>query len=114
LDPANDAQRRFNRKLSGIRTVTTENVIGLWKLRFAILKRGIGTKLNLATNIIIATAMIHNICLLWNEPDPLEDGLEDMTEDDDDDSEGQPEEVVQAGVRAAGQARRDWLTQNFC
>jgi len=37
--------RRFNRSLTAIRTVCTENIIGVWKQRFPCLRMGLRLKL---------------------------------------------------------------------
>lgn len=111
----NRAERRFNAKLSGLRTMCTENVIGLWKQRFACLKKGLGTKLNLTLDLIVACAVLHNLAIFWQEPEPEE-------EEDADDSDGEnnhqnadgPAELNRLEVRAAGQAHRDWLCQTYC
>ena len=112
-NPDTISKRRFNHRLSGIRTLCTENLIALWKLRFQCLRRGIGTKIRLAANIVLACGILHNMCILWSEPDPND---EDENEDDDDDDNevGQNPPQSQTAIRAAGQVKRDFLSQNFC
>ncbi len=58
----------------------TENVFGIWKMRFPILNH-IGCHIPLAQDIITATAILHNILVRWNAnlpdldlPDDLADG----------------------------------------
>ena len=107
-------ERRFNAKLSGLRTICTENVIGLWKQRFTCLRKGLGTKLNLTVDIIVACAVLHNLAIFWQEPEPEEEadkGGEDENYDQNDDGRA---EMNRLEVRAAGQAHRDWLCQNYC
>jgi len=60
---------KFNRALSGLRTICTENTIGIWKRRFPILKRGITTRVSTAIEITRACAMLHNMAILWQEQD---------------------------------------------
>jgi hypothetical protein len=111
-DDAN--KRRFNKKLSGLRTVSTENVIGLWKLRFPALKIGLKTRINTSCDIIVATAVLHNLALLWCEPDPLENDQEDNEIENNGPHIQQIANRNQAAIRAAGQVKRDWLTNNYC
>jgi DDE superfamily endonuclease len=109
--PETDAKKRFNYRLSAIRTICTENLISLFKLRFQCLRRGIGTKIILASNIVLACAVIHNCCIMWNEPVPEE---EDLEENGDEEQELTQSVDEQIGIRAAGQSKRDFLMLNFC
>jgi len=109
------AERRFNAKLSGLRTICTENVIGLWKQRFACLKKGLGTKLNITVDIIVACAVLHNMCIYWQEPDPEHDEADDDSDHENNEPNGDFRgERNHLEVRAAGQAHRNWLCENFC
>ena len=113
--PADLKHRRFNAKLSGIRTICTENLIGIWKRRFPVLVTGLRTKLNFTLDIIVALGVLHNYAILWSEPDA--DGLEGLPPPEDNDQDGQAENGVRQGAaatRAAGQAYRDWLADQFC
>ena len=100
--PADPKHRRFNAKLSGIRTICTENLIGIWKRRFPVLVTGLRTKL------------MFNYAILWAEPDA--DGLEGFPPPDDDQDDPAENGARQgaAATRAAGQAFRDWLSDQFC
>ena len=70
VDVYNDRRKRkFNKKLSAIRTIMTENIFGRWKTRFPIITN-LRTHLELSQKIIIATAILHNIATLWNEQLP--------------------------------------------
>jgi hypothetical protein len=111
LRPEQPRERRFNYKLSAIRTLMTENVIGLWKRRFPALKMGLRTNLKNSCNVIIATAVLHNISILWKEPCP-EDNQDE--EDDQDPEAPVPPDVSGRPVRLAGQIRRDWMRDKFC
>ena len=110
--PEDPQKRRFNYKLSAIRTICTENIIGLWKRRFPCLRMGIRTKLSTAADIVVATAVLHNLALLWGEPEPEpEDGEVDA--DVGQDNFNQTNRTT-AAIRVAGQLKRDWLAVNFC
>lgn len=72
------AEARYNEAL--IRTrVIVENTFGIWKRRFPIMAYGCRTKLPLTLNMIIATAVLHNIArnageeLPPNEPEHNEE-----------------------------------------
>jgi hypothetical protein len=108
--PEDPQKRRFNHKLSAIRTICTENVIGLWKRRFPCLRMGIRTKLSTACDIVVATAVLHNLALLWGEPEPDDVGFED----EDNLDNFQPPNRTATAIRVAGQLKRDWLAMNFC
>ena len=62
-------KRRFNRKLSGLRTVVTENVFGVMKRRFPVLNMLRANRDN-ARKHVIAIACVHNICIRWDDEDP--------------------------------------------
>ncbi|XP_055910887.1 uncharacterized protein LOC129945252 [Eupeodes corollae] len=47
-----------------------ERSYGVWKRRFPILSTGIKVKLTTIQSIIVATAVLHNICCTNNEADP--------------------------------------------
>ena len=110
---AQDPRRRaFNSKLSGVRTVMTENLFGIWKRRFPILK-ALRTDFRLSQKIIVATAVLFNIGQMLNDEAPDD-------EDDDDNQvvdEGSQVVVMEGGdpvsVRLRGQAERDWLCDNM-
>jgi hypothetical protein len=70
-----DASKRlFNKRLCGLRTVMSENVYGVWKKRFPIL-REMRNWYPLAKEVIIATAILHNIAILWKDEEPVELGI---------------------------------------
>lgn len=47
-----------------------ERTIGVWKNRFPVLAYGLRIKKETAMTVIIATAVLHNIARIMNEPDP--------------------------------------------
>ena len=65
-------RRTFNRKLSGLRTVMTEDIFGHWKKRFPIL-RNLRCHLELSQKIIVTTAILENIAHAWNVDQPDDD-----------------------------------------
>ncbi len=118
--PQEQNKKFFNKKLSGIRTECTENLIGLWKRRFPALKMGFRTKLMTSCNAAVASGVVHNLTISWDEPEP--DSDDEAGEDDDEDAvldvweDPRANENVGQGVaaiRASGQAYRDWMLTNF-
>lgn len=51
---------------------SVERLFGVWKRRFACLKRTIQTKLETTPTIICALAVLHNIAIAQNEDIPQE------------------------------------------
>ena len=93
-EASNDERKRlFNMRLSGLRTKMTENIFGMWKRRFPIL-RHMNEYLENAKDTMETTAILHNMTILFNdELPPVEDGDEDdhhsnYDEDDADDDGG--------------------------
>ena len=68
----NPRRRTFNRKLSGLRTVMTEDIFGRWKKCFPIL-RNLQCHLELSQKIIVTTAILENIAHAWNVDQPDDD-----------------------------------------
>ena len=62
-------KRLFNRRLSGLRTLMSECIYGRWKRRFPVIKH-IRNHTPLARDIILATAILHNLSIYWNEELP--------------------------------------------
>ena len=106
-------KRLFNQRLSGLRTVMTENLFGIWKRRFPILK-ALRTDFVLSQKIIVATAILFNLGRMFDDEPP-----DDDDPDNDDEPPGlernqvlvQDEDVV--SVRIRGQAERDRLCENM-
>ena len=78
----NIRKRLFNSRLSGLRTVMSENQFGVWKKRFPILK-GLKTHFELSQKIVVATAILFNFGRMLND-DPPEDDDEEESDDDSD------------------------------
>ena len=111
--PVDPQKKRFNHLLSGIRTVCTENVIALLKLRFPALKLGLRTKLMNACDDVVAMVVLHNLALIWGEPDPQPTHNPDPDEMDLVARVDPPNQNPLA-IRAAGQQKRDWVSSTFC
>ena len=97
--------RLFNRRLSGLRIVTSENIYGRWKKRFPILKN-MRTDLELSQKIIISTAVLHNIAQILGDED-FDDGYEEDESRDEEDDGFVVHDMVPANRRARGQVERD-------
>jgi hypothetical protein len=78
--------RTFNRQLSGLRTVMSENIHGVLKRRFPIL-RSMRMNLVVCQKIIIATGILFNMGRKWGDEEP-EAG-------DEEDNDGAQDVIVQ-------------------
>ena len=96
-------KRLFNKRLSSARTVMTENIFGMWKQRFPIL-RDLRCHLTLSQKIIVATAILENMAREWGE-----EPIEDENEEDDGDRDNEDIVIIDAAenVRRRGQIARD-------
>ena len=116
-EAANDPRKRlFNRRHSGLRTVMTENLFGMWKRKFPILN-ALRTDFSFSQEIIIACAILFNVGrlnvgrLAWEEDEEDDDSDQDNdgdTESEFDDNAGDEGEVFiidedRAEVRHKGQ-----------
>jgi hypothetical protein len=61
-----DTMALFNIRHSGARVEMTENIYGIWKKRFPIITH-LRTHLPQSMKIIVATAILHNLSVLWGE-----------------------------------------------
>jgi hypothetical protein len=125
--------RLFNARLSGLRTVMSENVFARWKNTSPIL-RMLRSHYGNAKIIVIATAILHNIAIKFGEVEPEED--EEVLDqlrvvirqiDDPEEEAGRAVElaaeaaareagipaIVDAGRRLQGQLIRDQLKVNM-
>ncbi|VDI83653.1 Hypothetical predicted protein [Mytilus galloprovincialis] len=73
-NPVLDHQKKYNRCHCSTRSVI-ERTFGRLKRRFHILHSEIRMIPSKACKIIMACAILHNICILLNEPDIEDDGL---------------------------------------
>ncbi|KAJ8937986.1 hypothetical protein NQ318_015483 [Aromia moschata] len=77
LETNTEEERRYNE--SHIRTrVIVENTFGIWKRRFPILAYGCRTKLQKTINIIVATAILHNIARNAGEDIPQDENAQEL------------------------------------
>jgi len=65
---ANPRKAEFNSRLSRIRTRYTENIFGIMKRKYSILKT-LRAHYDCARRIIIAIAILHNISIRWRQED---------------------------------------------
>jgi hypothetical protein len=70
---ANPRKAEFNSRLSRIRTRYTENIFGIMKRKYSILKT-LRAHYDCARRIIIAIAILHNISIRWRQEDIMIDG----------------------------------------
>jgi hypothetical protein len=66
----NPRRRKFNQRLSGLRTVCTENIFGIMKQRFPELTK-LRCNNSRARKIIVAITILYNIAILWNDDEPV-------------------------------------------
>ena len=112
LNPQSQKETTFNKKLSALRTVMTENIIGILKNRFPILRLGIRTKLATAENIVRVAGMLHNIAM--GLKDPLIENEENGEEEEANREENSQEDAQDIGTREAGNLYRNMLVQRYC
>ena len=110
-ESANDPQKRlFNKRLSGLRTVMSECLFGVWKARFPIL-RNLQTKFALSQKIVVATAVLFNLARMWEDVDiqgeEEDDDAGDEGVDDDDTEEIVVHDAAIATIRQQGKILRD-------
>ena len=86
-------KRLFNKRISGLRTVMSENIYGVLKRRFPILK-SMRTDLVLSQKIVIATAVLFNIARMWKDDGPDIDEDTDSDDSDEDAVNVRPEPVI--------------------
>ena len=111
-EAANSQRKRvFNSRLSGLRTVMSENMFGIWKRRFPVLKN-LRADFNLSQKIIVATAILFNYGQVIDDEPPEED---DDDDDDRDDSSSAYQVIDEdrGTVRIRGQVQRDRLCNNM-
>ena len=86
-------KRLFNKRISGLRTVMSENIYGVLKRRFPILK-SMRTDLVLSQKIVIVTAVLFNIARMWKDDGPDIDEDTDSDDGDEDAVNVRPEPVI--------------------
>ena len=82
-------------------SLTRERItFGRWKNRFRCLQAGIRLKLEGVCSVIMACAILHNVCLEAGEADFVDPDAEEVVEDED------GERLVVEGIEADGDGRR--------
>lgn len=71
-EPETQAERLYNEAQIRTRNVI-ERCFGVWKRRFPVLSIGLRCKLPLAQDIILATAIMHNLARTTNDEEPPQD-----------------------------------------
>ena len=114
-EAANDPRKRlFNRRHSGLRTVMTENIYGMWKRKFPILK-GLRTDFSFSQKIILACAILFNLGRIEAEMEETDDDSDEGGETEDSFDEDGDEDVIHVideernAVRQKGQQEREKL-----
>lgn len=84
-NPSNDDERKFNRSHITTRN-TVERKYGVWKRRFPCLALGLRCKLETALSVIVACAVLHNICVMQKDAEPPQESnilamIEEITEE---------------------------------
>lgn len=110
-EAANSRRKRlFNSRLSGLRTVMSENLYGVWKKRFPVLK-ALRTNVVYSQKIIIATAALFNFGRMLNDAPP-----DDVVDDEDFSADENDFVVIDSDDRTTrfrGQTERDRLCMNM-
>ena len=71
-NPTTQAEQRYYRAHIATRNVV-ERQYGVWKRRFPVMSLGLRCKFENISNIIVATAVLHNIATAAREIEPPED-----------------------------------------
>ena len=112
-------KRIFNRKLSGLRTVMSENIFAVWKRRFPVIK-SLRSDFLTSQKIIVATAILFNMGRMWSDDDPEDDQEDEVDGDEPNERDQEPagggfvvEDSHPSSVRIRGQAERQRLLENM-
>lgn len=74
LNPTTRGQQKYNEAHIKTRNVV-ERQYGVLKRRFPVLAIGIRLELKNAINVIIACCVLHNMCILRNEDEPVSEHI---------------------------------------
>ena len=120
------SSKPYQQRRRGVQQVTSVNAFsivvergfGMWKLRFRCLHKSGGCLMfstERCLGVIVATSILHNICIERNTPLPVDDDDEDDAPEVDNDYEGEPDDHCLGNeVRAAGmRIRNDVITGHF-
>ncbi|XP_030749237.1 putative nuclease HARBI1 [Sitophilus oryzae] len=111
LETNTDAENLYNESIIRTRNVV-ERQYGVWKRRFPILKNGMRVKLETAMDIIVATAVLHNIALDMSEDIPGE-WLEDAEEGENAEEGDGILELPNENINFGRQFRQVLINQHF-
>ena len=107
-------KRLFNKRLFGLRTVMSENLCGLCKRRFPVLK-SLRIHFALSLKIVVAKEVLFNIGRFWGDDTPEEGEVAPDGGDDDQNRQGL-NVIIQEGdpgtVRIRGKVERYQLKDN--
>nr|XP_049694472.1 putative nuclease HARBI1 [Helicoverpa armigera] len=110
LNPSTRGEQKYNEAHIKTRN-TVERQYGVLKRRFPVLAVGIRLKLSTAVNVILACCILHNICIIRKERDPINDGsipnLDQLI------ANGQIPSVPVAGADPIYGFQRSLITQYF-
>ena len=106
-----DQKKRFNTAFDGLRTRASENIFGMLKMRYRILRNGLsasGLRLEVCRKVVVALACLYNMAIDFGED---QEELEISAVSDD----LAPEEpsLEDAANREAGFAYRETLLRHF-
>ncbi|XP_055855004.1 putative nuclease HARBI1 [Episyrphus balteatus] len=106
-DPQTRAERLYNESQIRSRNVV-ERCFGVWKRRFPVLSIGMRCSLPLVQDVIVATAVLHNMAIDKNEDEPPEDPEVYMQPD-----EVISEEQLNFSITRSGTRERDIILEYF-
>ncbi|XP_053385903.1 putative nuclease HARBI1 isoform X1 [Mercenaria mercenaria] len=101
LNPTSEREERYNRAHTSTRNAV-ERTFGVWKRKFHVLHSEVRMKPAKVSRVIVACAVLHNLAILWNEPEPQEP--------QDDDEQPQPDQYQ--GPQD-GRGVRNYVTNTF-
>ncbi|KAI5692922.1 hypothetical protein M8J75_004104 [Diaphorina citri] len=106
LNPTTPQEQRYNKAHIKTRN-SVERLFGIWKRRFACLRRKLANSPVTCTHIVTACAVLHNIAVQTRQELPAEDEVEEEVEED---------VVVNDGVGRNGAGaviRRAFINEHF-
>ncbi|KAA0725346.1 putative nuclease HARBI1 [Triplophysa tibetana] len=101
LQPRQGPQLNYNRAHKTTRAVV-ERGVGQLKRRFHVLHGEVRLRPEKVSKVIIACAILHNICKVRQIAEPLEDGDEDEDEDNDEDGGEEDIHIPQGNLAQSG------------
>jgi hypothetical protein len=113
-----DTKAEFNRRLAELRAAMPKAVARRWKQRFPCLD-AMRNKVAFAQKVVIATAVLHNLAVRWEDQVPEdetdkqeeEEEEEEVEDDADDEAKLLLERTSEASLREKGERLRDQLRE---